>query len=306
MKLINPEVRIEPTNLCNANCIMCPRDTLTRPKCIMPYEHCKNLIDQAAGLGAEVITHCGFGETLIDENLEKKIEYTSKKGLQSYLLTNASLLHEERSRKIIDSRLNTIRFSVHSLDREGFEQIHLGLNFYNIMSNIDTFLNLNVRNGKSIKTQVTVLMLNDKYTIQDFCNFWGHKVDYLEIWRPHGWAGQKEYRKISHKKKTCGRPFNGPLQINADGKMMVCCMDSNAEMVVGDTYENTIEVIVRGELYREIRRKHVEGTLNGLPCEKCDQLNEEEESPLLYSNRDKNKKIGRTSSIKFDLETKGE
>lgn len=305
MRLINPEIRIEPTNLCNANCIMCPRELLTRPKSIMPYEHCKNLINQAKDLGVETITHCGLGEPLIDSNLEAKIGYSAMMGLQSYLLTNASLLHKERSHQIIDSGLNMMRFSIHSLNREGFEKIHVGLNFYNVMSNIQSFLDLNTRMNNPITTQITALALNGE-SIDDIRNFWEHKVDYLEIWQPHNWAGQKQYRGIKRQKNTCGRPFKGPLQINVDGKMMVCCMDSNAEMIVGDTYTDTIEDIVRGEPYREIRRKHIEGTLNGLPCERCDQLNEEEESPLLYSNRDKDRKTGRTSSLKFNLEDKGE
>ena len=303
MKLINPEVRIEPTNRCNAHCIMCPRETMTRDLATMSHVHCKNLINEAVDLGAELITHCGFGEPLLDPNLESKIRHTAMKGLESLLLTNASLLNEERSRQLIDSGLTMIRFSIHSLNRESFEEIHKGLNFYRVMNNIDDFLTLNIKAGNPVVTQTTCVKL-DGDSIDDIKNYWEHKVDYLEIWKPHGWAGQKKYRKFNPTKKTCGRPFRGPLQINADGKIMVCCMDSNAEMVVGDTYQNSIANIVRGELYREIRRKHVEGTLNGLPCEKCDQLNKETESPLLYSNRDKNRKIGRTSSMKFDLEDK--
>ncbi len=92
MKLINPEVRIETTNLCNAKCIMCPRDELTRPKASMSYEHCKNLIDQADTLGAELISLFGYGEPLIDTSLGAKIRYCTQLGLKTFITTNASLL----------------------------------------------------------------------------------------------------------------------------------------------------------------------------------------------------------------------
>ena len=31
MRLANPEVRIENTNACNARCVICPREKMTRP-----------------------------------------------------------------------------------------------------------------------------------------------------------------------------------------------------------------------------------------------------------------------------------
>jgi len=305
MKLINPEVRIETTNLCNAKCIMCPRNELTRPKATLPYEHCTNLIDQANELGAELISLFGYGEPLIDTSLDSKIGYCTQLGLKTFITTNASLLVEWRARQLIENGLSMIRFSVHGLTRETYENVHVGLNFYKVMENIDNFLIQNIKAGKPVETHITVLAMNGE-SIDDIRNFWEHKIDFLEIWKPHGWAGQKKYREIKQQKTTCGRPFSGPIQINADGKMMVCCFDTDAKMTVGDTYQDTIQDIVRGEPYREIRKKHIEGTLNGLPCESCDQLNEETESPLLYSTRDKDRKIGRTSSIKFDLESKGE
>lgn len=305
MKLINPEVRIETTNLCNAKCIMCPRDELTRPKATISYEHCRNLINQADELGAELISLFGYGEPLIDTSLGAKVLYCTGLGLKTFITTNASLLSNWRANQLIENGLTMIRFSVHGLNRETYENVHVGLNFSKVMENIDNFLDLNTRAGRPIETHITVLAMNGE-SIGDIRNFWEHRIDFLEIWKPHGWAGQKKYRKIESKKTTCGRPFNGPIQINADGKMMVCCFDTDAKMTVGDTYQNTIKDIIRGEPYREIRKKHIEGTLNGLPCEGCDQRNEETESPLLYSNRDKDRKIGRTSSLKFNLEDKGE
>lgn len=152
------------------------------------------------------------------------------------------------------------------------------------------------------KTNVSVIPMNGE-TVEEIRDFWEFQVDYLEIWRPHSWAGAKDYRIPTRKKNTCGRPFSGPVQINSDGNMMVCCFDFNGMMTVGNTYENTIEEILKGKEFERIREKHRSGDLSGLPCEHCDQLNEytEEDYPLLYSNRDVNKEINVTSSTKFKL-----
>ncbi|NIT58285.1 MAG: radical SAM protein, partial [Aliifodinibius sp.] len=157
MKLINPEVRIETTNLCNAKCIMCPRDELTRPKASMPYEHCKNLIAQADDLGAELISLFGYGEPLIDTSLGAKIRYCTQLGLKTFITTNASLLSEWRCTQLISNGLSMIRFSMHGLTRETYENVHVGLNFYKVMENIDNFLIQNIKADKPVETHMTVL-----------------------------------------------------------------------------------------------------------------------------------------------------
>ena len=143
-------------------------------------------------------------------------------------------------------------------------------------------------------------MFNDNTeTIKDFWKTW---VDHLEIWKPHNWVTGKKYREVKPRKKTCGRPFRGPVQIQADGKMIVCCFDINGKLEVGDTHKNSIQEILRGDRFREIRKAHMEGNLTGLICEKCDQLNEERVSPLLFSTRDEFCLTGKTSSTKFKIE----
>ena len=63
LKLKNPEVRIEPTNLCNYHCVMCPRETLTRPKSVMPMPFYESILDEVVLMGAKQITLVNFGES---------------------------------------------------------------------------------------------------------------------------------------------------------------------------------------------------------------------------------------------------
>ena len=136
-------------------------------------------------------------------------------------------------------------------------------------------------------------------TVDYIRGFWEPVVDWLEIWKPHNWTDGRDYRKVSQKKKTCGRPFSGPIQIQSDGKMIVCCFDYNGVLTVGDTHKESIADILKGKKFNEIRRKHESGDLTGLICLTCDQLNEGNDQ-LLYSSIDKN--INRTFYTKHDLE----
>ena len=72
-RLQHPEVRYEPTDLCNANCTMCPRESHTRPQGIMDQGLYERSIDEVAALGAEQVVLTGFGEPMLDRRLEDKI-----------------------------------------------------------------------------------------------------------------------------------------------------------------------------------------------------------------------------------------
>jgi sulfatase maturation enzyme AslB (radical SAM superfamily) len=300
MRLINPEVRIETSSVCNARCSICPRERMTRPKVVMDYIPFVDLLLQSQGLGAKTISLFGYGEPLCDKGLEQKLWAVTDVGLESFITTNGALLHEGRSRHLLRNGLTHIRFSVHGLTKETYEDVHRSLHFADVFNNISDFIWINdTEFDHSCKVSVSVIPMHGE-TVEDIRDFWEPAVDYLEIWKPHNWAGGRDFRSVKAKKKTCGRPFTGPLQINADGKMMVCCFDTDAKMTVGDTNEKSIRDILRGKAFEKIREAHMTGDLTGLPCETCDQLNEGD-NPLLYSSRDPERRIGCTSSTKFEL-----
>lgn len=271
---------------------------MTRKKCTMPIDHFHGLVQQAKALGATDISLFGFGEPTIDKNLWVRMVYC--KDFKTNITTNASLLTDSMTRILLASGLKQIRFSAHGFGKN-YEKVH-GLSWDTLIENVTRFIEINDRIfHHSCVTEVSVIPMHGE-TIEQIRGFWEPKVDFLEIWRPHNWSDGMSFRPTARKKNTCGRPFRGPVQINADGKMMVCCFDYDAKLTVGDTYENSIEEILRGDRFNDIREAHTTGNLDGLICQNCDQLNIEEQSPLLYSNRDPEMKIGKTSSTKFNLE----
>jgi Radical SAM superfamily/Iron-sulfur cluster-binding domain len=302
LKLQNPEVRIENCSICNGKCTICPRDKFTRTKMIMTNKHFSFLVDQAKDLGAETISIFGFGEPLMDRAVDWKVQYCSSLGLETFITTNASVLGTDLSHRLIAAGLSHIRFSCHGIGAN-YEKVHRGFEWQQIMRNISNFNVINkAKFNHATKVSVSVIPMHGE-TVDEIRDFWGNHVDYLEIWKPHNWVSTKDYRKGTPVKQTCFRPFTGPLQINADGTVMICCFDFNGKMTVGCTYCNSLEDIVKGVWFKDIRDRHRRQDFKDLPCETCDQLYEyaEDENPLLYSNRDKERKIGVTSSTKFCL-----
>ena len=300
MRLKNPEVRIETSTFCNAHCTICPREKLTRKITTMPHEHFYDLAMQAWDLGATSIALLGYGEPLMDGGIQQKIGCVTALGMDSFITSNGSLLTDRRAKQLLDAGLKKIRFSVHGTDTN-YERVHRKLKWRQVYDNIVNFLALNdIDYNHQCTVAVSVIPMHNE-CIYYFRHIWENKVDELEIWRPHNWTDGRTYRGTVRKKKSCGRPFSGPVQIQVDGKMIVCCFDFNGLIEVGDTYTNTIEEILQGDAFNIVRSKHAIGALEGLPCATCDQLNIEEESPLLYSNVDPECEVGKTSSTKFKI-----
>jgi len=299
MILKNKEVRVETTNACNANCTICSRDKLSRPITTMSTNNFREIVAEAADMGAEVISPFGFGEPLIDKGIADKVHFCTDNNLDTFLTTNSSLLDAKASTELMDAGLTHIRFSAHGF-YENYNNVHRGLNFDTFHRNTFRF----IRDSDGLVTVSVSVIPMHRESVEEIVDFWkpGRIVDYLEIWKPHNWTSAKNYRgNTVQRKKTCGRPFNGPLQINADSTVMVCCFDYNGNMTVGDLKKESIEDVLKGAKFEAIREKHRTGNLKGLPCDTCDQLNLGNGNPLLYSNRDPDRNTNCTSSTKFQL-----
>jgi radical SAM protein with 4Fe4S-binding SPASM domain len=58
--------------------------------------------------------------------------------------------------------------------------------------------------------------------------------------------------------------------IAADGDVIVCCVDSEKEYIVGNIHNDSIENIWKNEKYQKIRELHQNGRYNEVTmCAKC-------------------------------------
>jgi len=304
MKIKSKEVRIETTTLCNCHCVTCPRETFYRRKETMPTDLFMRAVTEAHGVGAEHINLTGFGEPLVDPAIAERVALCDVWDMNSHITTNGALLDDKLAEKLIGAGLTNLRFSVHGLF-EKYEQVHRGLNFEVVFGNIRRFVRMNEKTGHRVEVSVVAVPMGGE-RIEGLVDFWRPRefVDHLEIWRPHNWTTGRNYRwlKPLKRKRTCGRPQSGPIQILVDGTVVACCFDYNGELWLGNIKTHSLEAILGGPAFQLLRDRHQTGNLEGLLCEACDQLNIEDESPLLYSSRDPERQVGRTSSIKHDLE----
>ena len=299
-KLINKEVRIETTNFCNADCTICSHSTMKRKKGLMHNDAFRNLVEQAKDLGAKLISPFGYGEPLLDNALSQKIQMCTDLGIDTFITTNGALATPPKMIKLFDAGLGHVRFSIHGINQMFYESVHRGLLWGKTTTNLFNTIELK-KDFPDIKISITAMPLNGE-TVKQIRDTWEPCVDWLEIWKPHNWNNKNKYREETEDKLvTCGRPLRGPVQIEWDGSVIPCCFLTNNELVLGNTRDNSIVDILKGDAYVELRERHRAGDLKGLPCEHCDQLFNDD-PPLLYSNRNEHYcRKGTTSSLKYNL-----
>lgn len=288
-KLLHPEVRYEVTDHCNASCIMCPRDKheFGREHGIMDQGKYEKSIDEVVALGARSVVLTGFGEPMLDKHLEDKVAYASGKGLSTYFITNGSALTPKRARKLMESGLAEMRVSFYGMRPETYNAVMQGLDFNRTIKGILEFLKIRDQMGAHTRVQISYLELEqNKGDTQAFRDFWEPKVNAIEIWKPHNFGDGRDYRnRAVEQKTTCGRPENGPLQIQWNGEVIPCCYDYNNQIILGNAFEKPVLEVLNGEKYRMLRYAHRMKEFSMFPyCDQCDQLLPHADA-LVYTNR---------------------
>jgi radical SAM protein with 4Fe4S-binding SPASM domain len=289
MRLTNPEVRIETTNICNASCIMCPREKMQRLEGVMEMDLFEKIVDACRSLGATSVFLGGFGEPLMDPLLEERVRYVKQRDMFCNFISNGSLWDPARAKKFMESGLDEVRFSFYGQTKKIYEEVHRGLNYEITRKNIRGLIEMrNALGRKNPAILVYFLALDNNRTQTDaFREEWEGLADFIEIWEPHNFGDGRGFRDLDapRKKQSCGRPAKGPLQFQYDGTLIPCCYDYGGQVILGDIREQSIPEILRGERYAALRRAHATEDYSGQPyCAQCDQLLEHADA-LVYTNR---------------------
>lgn len=275
-----PEVWIENTNACNAHCIMCPRDSLTRKRGFMDLSLYEKLIKEISKFN-EIVKRVhlhNYGEPLLDKDLVSRIKLAKNYGIKhTYFVTNASLLTPDKSREIIEAGLDEFKISFYGTDTETYNRTMRGLNFEKTLQNIKEFSRIREEmNEASPKVVIQYLPLEtNKSKTEEFFKLMkpliNEKIgDILYQFSLHNYGGGRSYIKTGGITNICNYPWR-TMVILQDGKVVLCCLDYNGVQVVGDVNKNTIQEIWNGERYRKVREDFKKMQYKDYPvCMKCD------------------------------------
>jgi len=117
-------VELDPTNICNHNCIWC-LDQQFRDRCrdTLPWETALSLIQEFAAMGVNAVVVKGSGEPTIVPHFARLLYALRDAGLKAAVTTNGSLLSDERAQALAEC-CDWVRVSVDAATRETHDAIH--------------------------------------------------------------------------------------------------------------------------------------------------------------------------------------
>jgi MoaA/NifB/PqqE/SkfB family radical SAM enzyme len=271
---------IENTNHCNAECVMCPRDTLSRKRGFMDFGLFEKIIKEVSSVKRKPVTHLhGFGEPLLDKRLAERIELAKSCGItRTYIVSNASLLFPETSRKIISAGLDKMKISFYGTDEESYNNTMKRLDFKVTLQNVKDFLRIR----REMKSQTPRLILQylpnetNNAKTAEFKALWSPLIDsqvgdVLNVASLHNYGGGRAYNRLGKKiVSVCYFPWTS-MSVLWDGRVVTCCMDSNGVQVLGDLNTQSVEEVWNGPVLAEVRNSFGKLDYSKFPvCLSCD------------------------------------
>lgn len=304
---------VETSNNCNMKCIMCPRTTaMTRKittiknnefktilKQIKPHKkECLDsfltFIDQEYGINelsrnenafyfyvsSTCLTLHGYGEPLIDPNIENRVELCTKNNIPTYFSCVPANINIDKIISLMKKGLTVIKFSIDSLNDVEAKEIRGKKNNYTkAYKQIEEILKLKKELNLQTKIICTMLDLStdEKSIIKQnrFIEIWKDKEVFAYIKSlDNRWYNDLDedlQNKSHYQSQYCEFPWTS-LTIMANGNIVPCTQDYDAEMVFGNIKTDSLEDIWNGAKYEEFRQWHITGDFpKGNKCnDKCD------------------------------------
>lgn len=243
---------IELTNACNLKCVMCYNRLMKRKRGFMDAATYGFILDNAAEIGIKMVGLYTTGESFLHPQVFDFIRLAKEKGFEYiYMTTNGNVLNEKKIKKIFDSGLDSIKFSIDGISKESYEKIRVGGNFEKLYNNIKALRETRDALKSKLKIYASFVLVNNNYhELKQFKEFWKGLIDEVMIVIVGNQANLQvqEFDKLipEHLKnkivKTrdyCNLLWNRII-MTYDGKFTLCSEDFEGELIYGDIREESM------------------------------------------------------------------
>lgn len=288
----------EPSNFCNLRCPQCPvsmREKLNFKGEIMDFDFFKNIFNELKHNLLYTIFYFQ-GEPLLNNNLIKMIAFAHKNKVFTMISTNAQLLDNKTSRQLVESGLDKIIISIDGATQATYEQYRIGgsleraiegakfihkwkkeLHSCTPLVEIQCLL-LSTTENQIADMQLLAKNLNADNLVFKTAQFYDFENGNILMPKNEKFC---RYRKISEGKYViknklpnhCLRLWSGTV-ITADGKILPCCYDKNADFVFGKINKNekiNLKNIFNGKSSQNFRKNITENRKQFEICRNCEE-----------------------------------
>jgi len=264
------KLKIELTSRCDLQCYFCSLTYKPRKKGDIDGDLLYKIIRDAKVLGVRDLGLFWLGEPLLVEELPAYVAYAKEVGIPYvFITTNGRRADPARMRLLIDSGIDSIKFSLNAATREQYLAVTGVDAFERVVGNIRATWELR---GDLEKPKLYASTVYDVGREQDFEGahaLIGRYVDQHYPLRRYGvQAAQVSNGRTLESMLPCWSLFTEP-HISYDGHMSVCFCDHDPKFYVGDLRSLTLLEAWHSPKFVELRRRHLAKNVQGSPCAEC-------------------------------------
>lgn len=258
---------IEASSICNLRCRMCfqqNKEFTGNPDNmgIMEWDTYVHLMNNIKQDQLYSIVFASRGEPLLNKRIPDMIELAKKKGvLDIKMNTNAVLLNEDMSRRLLQAGLDQIVFSVDSSVPEHYKTIR-GADFDTVSTNIKNFVRIKNEEfpDSKIKTRIS-MVINDIYKdnmqqeVELSCEYWNGIIDEVAFKSENDFCGIYEDHDVES--QQCCNLLWERMYIWHNGDVNPCDIDHLSKLKVGNVLENSISELWNSVNMEKLRTDHL-------------------------------------------------
>ncbi len=250
-------IDIELTSACNLKCPFCA--TTFREGMInrgfISFDTVKKIIDEGADNNLYGVKFNIRGEPLLHPQIDEFVGYAKQKGLINvYFNTNAALLTEELSKRLIDAGLDMLSVSFEGYTKDVYEKYRVGAKYETVLSNIENMQALKKKLAvEHPKLRIQTVMFEElEGSLDEYKKFWSERVDEV---------GFLDYKEMKEKRTGIRYPWVCPqiwqrMAVLWDGTILPCNHDDDALLALGNVQQTSIKESWHSEKLNTIRDAH--------------------------------------------------
>lgn len=269
---------IEPTNLCNLHCPVCPAGSGydKSPKGSMSFSQFKMIIDTTKSF-LKGIYLWNFGEPFLAPDIMKMIDYAGENGVFIETHTNGNVLTNEMMDRFRKNYKLNISFSIDGLSQETYSYYRVGGNLDTALDNLSYLIDLKRRYNLfnlTIIWQFLITKGNEHEAPRVYQTAKKLGVDKLRIkvigvskshpryndFIPRSKKYQPREKKVAN--FQCEFIDPGRPTIAWNGDVVPCCYDFFKKHILGNVFSENLLNIWNSKKYREFRDDFKRGVNN--------------------------------------------
>jgi len=284
-------LKVELTNICNADCIFCGYQYETRAKGVMPDALFDSALSQYREMGGDAIHFTPVvGEPLVDKKFVDRVALARAAGFATVTTyTNGILLEDHDLERLLELRPTNLRISTSGFDADEYQRIFRNKQYPKLLRGLSRLLAANQRLPQPV--DIRIELRSDKPLDQIF-----RQPDYREHIQPYlhdehrqvaylfdydNWGGMigsddligvMRLAKVPKVKNApCFRTYS--CMVMWDGRVRACsCRFSFKDpidgLLVGNLNDKSLREIWDDGPVRALRNSFVDGTIPNV-CRSC-------------------------------------